>query len=136
MRWSEAFGLVRVDLVVAADEDLGTELREEVDEVVGEAVVVVDEEDHRSVSARVIAVSSAASLRRHSSCSACGSESATIPAPAWRCATPPWRTIVRIVMQVSRSPSGMPYPTAPPYGPRRGPSSPEPSCTPATFRRP
>ena len=69
--------------------DLGAELAEEMREVVGERVVVVDQQDQRcSASARSIAASTAASLRRHSSCSAAGSESATIPAPACRCATP------------------------------------------------
>ena len=38
--------LRRVDLVVAPDDDLRPELLEEVDEVVGEAVVVVDQQDH------------------------------------------------------------------------------------------
>ena len=42
----EPLGLVRVDRVVAEHRHLGAELLEEVREVVGEAVVVVDEEDH------------------------------------------------------------------------------------------
>src|SRR6478735_6570356 len=116
---TETLRPVRVDLVVAAHDHLSAELLEQVDEVVREAVVVVDEQDHRSDSASVIAVSRAASFRRHSSCSACGSESATIPAPAWRWATRSWSTTVRIAMQVSRSPFGCTCPTAPPYGPRR-----------------
>ena len=73
---------VGVDLVVADDGHLGAELLEEVREVVRERVVVVDEEDHAAPSASSSAASSAASLRRHSSCSAAGSESATMPAPA------------------------------------------------------
>ena len=80
---------VRVDRVVAAHDHLRAELAEQVREVVRERVVVVDEQDQRcSASARSIAASTAASLRRHSSCSAAGSESATMPAPACRCATP------------------------------------------------
>ncbi len=43
---SEPLGGIGVDLVVPADDHLGTQLLEEVDEVVGEGVVVVDEEDH------------------------------------------------------------------------------------------
>src|SRR5207247_7699169 len=101
------------DLVVPAHEHLRPELLEEVDEVVGERVVVIDQQDHRSASASVIAVSSAASFRRHSSCSAAGSESATMPAPACRWATPSRRTTVRIAMHVSRPTPGSAYPTAP-----------------------
>src|SRR5262249_33918743 len=109
----------RADRVVSPDYDLGAKLAEEVREVVREAVVVVDEEDHAPSSASAIACSSAASLARHSACSAAGSESATIPAPAWRCAIPSASTIVRMAMQVSSVPSGSAYPTAPAYGPRR-----------------
>src|SRR5439155_3145383 len=98
--------LLEPRLVVPQHDDLHAELAEEVREVVGEGVVVVDEQDHRAPSARSIARSSAASLRRHSSSSAAGSESATIPAPAWRCAIPSARTMVRIAMQVSKAPPG------------------------------
>src|SRR5438034_5375977 len=103
MRGRQPLCTVRVQLVVAPHGHLGSKLPEQVNEVVGERVVVVDQENH--CSARVIAVSSAASLRRHSSGSACGSESATIPAPACRCATPSSRTIVLIAMHVSSVPS-------------------------------
>src|SRR5262245_10173707 len=113
------FGLVGVDCVVPAHLDLGAELPEQVRQVVGEGVVVVHEEDHPRASARSIARSSAASFRRHSSCSSVGFESATMPAPAWRYATPSWSRIVRIAMHVSTAPSGRKYPTAPAYGPRR-----------------
>src|SRR5436853_26553 len=89
------------------------ERAEEVREVVRERVVAVDEQDHAAASARSIAASRAASLRRHSSCSAAGSESATIPAPAWRCATPSASTIVRMAMHVSNPSPGTWYPTAP-----------------------
>ena len=47
----------------------------------------------------------AASFRRHSSCSAAGSESATMPTPACRWATPSRSTIVLIAMHVSSVPS-------------------------------
>ena len=52
-----------------------------------------------------------ASVSRHS---AAGSESATMPAPAWTQARPPRITQVRIAMAVSivRAPQPM-YPTAP-----------------------
>ena len=115
---SERDGLVGRDRVVPDGDDLGAELLEQVHEVVGERVVVVDHQDlhrlpspardHRaaSCSARSIAASSAASLRRHSSCSAAGSESATIPAPAWRYAVPSRITIVRSAMHASMVPPG------------------------------
>ena len=94
--------VLAVDRVVAAHADIGAELSEEMREVVRERVVVVDQQDQRcSRSARSMAASTAASLRRHSSCSAVGLESATIPAPACRCATPSSRTIVLIAMHVS-----------------------------------
>ena len=60
---STALGLRDVDLVVADDLDLGTELLEEMREVVGEAVVVVDHQQHggffavaRSLRSRTIRV--------------------------------------------------------------------------------
>src|SRR5262245_16378791 len=127
-----------VERVVSPHGHLRAELAEQVREVVRERVVVVDEEDHRcSDSARSIAASTPASLRRHSSCSAAGSESATIPAPAWRWAMSSRRTIVLIAMHVSSTPSsGSAYPTAPAYGPRRLPSSSEISCIARTFGAP
>ena len=63
---------------------LGAELLEQVHEVVGERVVVVEHQHPHganSCSARSIAASSAASFLRHSSCSAAGSESATTRRP-------------------------------------------------------
>src|SRR5213078_1259399 len=104
-------GFAGVDRVVPPDRHLRAELAEQVREVVGERVVVVDQQDHRLASASSIAISSAASLRRHSSCSAAGSESATIPAPACSSAAPPSRITVRIAMQVSKEPPGIAYPT-------------------------
>ena len=103
MRRREARGGLRVDCVVASYNHFSAKLAEQIGEVVRERVVVVDEEDQRcSDSARSIAASTAASLRRHSSCSAAGSESATMPAPACRCATPSRSTIDLIAMHVSR----------------------------------
>src|SRR6185437_11749438 len=102
LRRGEPCGPGCVDGVVSTHDHLRAELAEQMREVVRERVVVVDEQDHRcSASARSIAASTAASFRRHSSCSAAGSESATIPAPAWRWATPSLSTIVLIAMHVS-----------------------------------
>ena len=70
---------------------LRPELGEQVRQVVGERVVVVDQEQlhgYARLGRGRSRASSAASLRRHSSCSARGSLSATMPAPAWRWATP------------------------------------------------
>ena len=96
------------DCVVAEHLDVGSELLEQVDEVPGEGVVVVDHQKLHaySSSASSIAASSAASFARHSRCSAAGSESATTPAPAWSRATPSATTIVLSAMQVSIVPSG------------------------------
>ena len=104
----ERLRLVDRERVVAVHGDLGAALLEQVDEVPGEGVVVVDHQELHaySSSARSIAASSAASFARHSRCSASGSESATTPAPAWSRATPSATTIVRSAMHESIVPSG------------------------------
>ena len=104
----ERLCLLDRDRVVAKDVDLGAEFLEQVHEVPGEGVVVVDHQELHaySSSARAIAASRAASFARHSRCSASGSESATTPAPAWRCTTPSATTIVRSAMHVSIVPPG------------------------------
>src|SRR5919204_1014404 len=112
---------IGVHRVVTYHAQLGPQLAEILHEVVGERVVVVDDEDH--------ARDPAAAMRRArirprafehvSSHSVLGSESATMPAPTWIDARVPWQTIVRIVMHESRLPEYETYPTAPAYGPRR-----------------
>src|SRR5262245_17509944 len=72
--------------IVAADFHLGSQLPQILDEVVGERVVVVEDEDHDAASPT--AASSASALRHVSSYSRAGEESATIPAPAWTKARP------------------------------------------------
>jgi hypothetical protein len=119
----DGLGLLLVELVVAVDVHLGALLAQEVRQVVGERVVVVDQEDARAVlllgpvgddphhrpylpvSATSIAAASAPILFRHSWCSTAGCESATIPAPACSTATPSRMTMVRRAMQVSSAPS-------------------------------
>ncbi len=59
----------------------------------------------RRVFAVATALSTAAALLRHSVSSACGSESATTPAPAWTYAVPPRITAVRMAIAVSESPA-------------------------------
>src|SRR5512132_57914 len=58
----------------------------------------------RRVSAAAMARRTAAALFRHSASSAAGSESATMPAPAWTYAMPSLRSAVLMAMAVSRSP--------------------------------
>src|SRR5207247_9380477 len=74
-------------------------------EVVREAVVVIDDQDHGSApSAPATAGSNAAAFAFVSASSASGSDSATMPAPVCTWAAPFAITTVRIVMQKSRSP--------------------------------
>ena len=122
---------LRRRLVVAADDHLGAELAQVLDEVVGERIVVVDDENrasamrsshaksmrrakcdavkceatHQAPSASSSARTIARALSRVSSYSAVGFESATIPAPAWIEACPRSRTMVRMAMQKSRFPA-------------------------------
>src|SRR5438094_949154 len=74
-----------VHRVVADDLEVDAELTQVLDEVVGERVVVVDDEDHRR--ATPAAMRSASSIpwafEHVSSHSVFGSESATMPAPTW-----------------------------------------------------
>ena len=97
---------VAVDRVVSTHDDLGAELAEQMREVVRERVVVVDSRINaappprgRSPLRRPRACADTPRVRRRAS------ESATIPAPACRCATPSRRTIVLIAMHVSSVPS-------------------------------
>ena len=107
VRRRERFRRVGVDRVVPDHRDLRAELSEQVRQVVGERVVVVDQQNrHYRASARSIAASSAASLFRHSWCSAAGSESTTMPPPACRYARPSRSSTVRIAMQVSSATPG------------------------------
>src|SRR5829696_6938629 len=136
-------GFVDGDGVIALDGDAGAELAQELVQVVGEAVVVVDQQNVRAHattssfgcgdwtgldvdsmrSASPTAASTAWALFSVSWYSVAGSESATTPPPAWMWATPSFNTSVRMVMAVSRSPSRLKKPMAPPYGPRWSVSS-------------
>src|SRR6266550_2131506 len=103
-------------IVGAQHHDLGAERTERLREVVGERVVVVDEQHacrHRTISApstSSIARRSARAFALVSSSSADGSESTTIPAPAWMRHTPSAMTAVRMPMHVSMRPSNPRYP--------------------------
>src|SRR5436305_34248 len=88
---------------------LGCQLAQVLDEVVGERVVVVDDEySHHGHSGCSAASSSARRTARAlaslSANSYAGLASATVPPPACTCATPSATTTVRMWMQVSRSP--------------------------------
>src|SRR5262245_5038312 len=99
--------LRETDAVVAPPLDLRPELREILHEVVGEGVVVVDHEEprrHHSPSASRTAFTTARALFTHSRCSASGSESATMPAPAWMNARPSRISTERMAIAVSMPP--------------------------------
>ena len=91
--------------IVAPHLHLLPQFRQVLHQVVCERIVVVDNEYHYSPrSAISIARIRALALLTVSWYSRSGTESATMPAPACRCATPSLRTSVRIVIQVSMLP--------------------------------
>src|SRR5262245_47498301 len=102
----EGLHLVERDRVVATDIDVGAELGKILHEVVGEGIVVVDHQHsrHHSRSAMRTACTTARALLTHSRCSASGSESATIHAPAWMKARPSRISTERIAIAVSIEP--------------------------------
>ena len=81
----ELFDFGNGDLVVAHDMEVRPQLAEILDEVVGEAVVVIEDEDHdgSTVRARSMARMTPMALLIVSSYSPRGVLSATTPAPAW-----------------------------------------------------
>src|SRR5437867_8573735 len=95
---------VHRDPVVPIHLHLGSQLKKILDQVVGERVVIIDDDDHACASARSMASISARALLTHSRYSCCGTESATIPAPAYTWATPRAITVVLMVMQETRLP--------------------------------
>src|SRR5690606_18248966 len=97
----------RRDLVIAIHQHVGAEHHERLYEVVGERVVVIDQQQARNartddVHSPSSAVASArrriALLARTSWYSAAGELSATMPAPAWKLYVSPRNTMVRIVI--------------------------------------
>src|SRR5690606_28565673 len=101
----QAGHLLDGDAVVPVDRLGRPQLAQVLDQVVGEGVVVVDHDDHQSPSS---AISSARIRARAlfwaSRYSAAGSESATMPAPAWMKTRSPCITMVRMAMHVSMAP--------------------------------
>ena len=80
----ECFDFGHGDPVVAHNPEVSSQLAEVLDEVVGEAVVVIEDEDHdgTTVRARSMARITPMALLMVSSYSPCGVLSATTPAPA------------------------------------------------------
>src|SRR6185312_6804358 len=100
------------DLVVADHPNLRTNLAEVLDQVVGERVVIIDDQQHvlrpvELVTARAIstAFSTARALMTHSRCSSPGTLSATMPAPACTWMVSPSVTSVRMAMARSALPA-------------------------------
>src|SRR5690606_24139431 len=87
--------------IVAVDEHLRLEDQERLHQVVGEGVVVVDQQHaggHRPSSASSSARRRIALFASTSWCSLSGTLSATMPAPAWKLYSSPLQTKVRMVM--------------------------------------
>src|SRR5690349_15215904 len=140
-RDDDALGLHLDDLlqrrrVVAHDSNVGAELPEVLHQVVGERIVVVEDENHSPACAISSARTSARALSRVSSNSAAGLESITMPAPACTNALPFDMITVRMAMQKSRLPAKSRYPTAPAYKPRPDGSSSRMICIARTFGAP
>src|SRR5205085_8572893 len=92
--------LIDCRAIVAHRVHVGPQLSEVLHEVVGERVVVVDDEDRHVQSgcsqARAMARIAAFDFATASSCSYSGLASATVPPPAWTWATPSLTTTVRM----------------------------------------
>src|SRR5438477_6947137 len=118
--------------VVAFHHNICAELTKNLRQVIGERIVIIDQEKHNVAQvsnlraqsnrkletcatsfARSIAVSTAIALRSVSSRSLTGSESATMPAPACTYAFPFFKTTERNAMQLSQFQSKPNQPTAP-----------------------
>src|SRR5690606_40993224 len=97
----ERRGLRDGQRVVSIDVHVGLEDEERLHEVVRERIVVVDQKQldaHNPSSASSSALRRIALFASTSRCSASGTLSATIPAPAWKLYSSPSKTIVRIVI--------------------------------------
>src|SRR5258706_189063 len=85
---------------------LRAHLAEILPQVVGEGIEIVDHENHAPSIGRTSSAARkiARALCRVSCHSACGSESATMPAAACTCSLPSFSTAVRIAIATSMSP--------------------------------
>src|SRR5579862_1634406 len=97
--------LVRRDFVVPLDDHLRAQFPEVLHQVVGEGVVVIENEHHDTSPARSSARIIPIALFTVSWYSPSGVESATTPPPACTYARPSFNTTVRSAMQESRLPS-------------------------------
>src|SRR5262249_9104851 len=114
-RGFESLDFFDSDLVVAMNAQLLSQLAKVLHEVVGEGVVVIDHQNHSSNPrcARLIARIKARDLLTVSMYSFSGTESATMPPPAWMYPLLPRTTKVRMAMQESRLLLKSTYITAP-----------------------
>src|SRR5262249_26211211 len=103
------------DSVVAIDAQVLTQLSQILNKVVSEGVVVIDDQNHSSNPrcARLIARINARDLFTVSMYSFSGTESATMPPPAWMYPLLPRTTNVRMAIQESRLLLKSTYITAP-----------------------
>ena len=99
--------LLNGHLVVPDYLDIRIQLSDQLIQVVGKAVIVVDQQCHPSISFPAFSreFSTARALFRHSSCSFSGTESYTIPAPERTNTLPFFLYAIRIAMQVSMFPA-------------------------------
>src|SRR6266513_2943074 len=105
VRGRKPLDLPNRDFIVPQHPDLGSQLAQVLDQVVGERVVIVEHHDH---AASAEATSAALRMARALCCvschSDCGSESATMPAAACTCSRRSLITAVRIAIATSMSP--------------------------------
>src|SRR5918995_4447730 len=100
MRGCQSKDLVDADGIVPSDQRRLTQLADIAGKVVDEGVVVVDEENHWMTNVSI----NPRALSNVSLYSSSGSESATIPPPAWKYTCPFRSTYVRMTMLVSMAP--------------------------------
>ena len=103
MAGGQAADLFHTQLIVAHYPNVGVEAADELIEIVGKAVIVIDQQNHRSASfcASSSAFTTALALLIHSKYSFSGTESATIPAPDRINTFPFFRKARRMAIQVS-----------------------------------
>src|SRR5690606_17406686 len=96
------------DLIIAHYMHVGIQLTEVLHHVVGKRIVVVDHQNHGAASPLASAGSTISAARKIALAlfmvsfhSRAGTESATMPPPAWTCSLPSLITAVRMAIAVS-----------------------------------
>src|SRR4030095_7741904 len=104
VRWLQRFDFFEGYSIISKHAQIVPHLAKILHEVVGEGVVVIDNDNHSSNPrcASCIALSSARDLFTVSMYSPSGTESATMPPPAWMYPLFPFTTSVRIAIHESR----------------------------------